>query len=97
MKLIIDIPEETVNEIKDNVMFAGTIPSEILWDVTSAIVNGTLLPKGHGKLVDVGQCDRKLFYKQCGGEDSLITVKSAFDMLMSLPPIIEADTTESED
>ena len=30
-------------------MFAGTIPSEIRWDVTSAIVNGTPLPKGHGR------------------------------------------------
>lgn len=45
MKLIIDIPEENVNEIKDNAMFAGSIPSEILWDVTSAIVNGTPLDK----------------------------------------------------
>ena len=57
----------------------------------------TLEQEPNTRLVDVGQCDRKLFYKQCGGEDSLITVKSAFDMLMSLPPIIEADTTESED
>jgi len=40
MELIIDITEETVTKIKDNVMFACTIPSEILWDVTSAIVNG---------------------------------------------------------
>lgn len=45
MKLIIDIPEKIVNEIKDNAMFAGTIPSEILWDVTSAIVNGIPLDK----------------------------------------------------
>ena len=40
MQIVIDIPEKTVNEIKDNAMFAGTIPSEILWDVSSAIVNG---------------------------------------------------------
>lgn len=40
MKLVIDIPEETVNEIKDNVMFACSIPSDIRWDVTSAIANG---------------------------------------------------------
>jgi len=40
MKLIIDIPAETVNKIKDNVMFTGSISSDIRWDVTSAIVNG---------------------------------------------------------
>lgn len=41
MQLVIDIPEKTVNEIKDNALFAGSILSEIRWDVTSAIVNGT--------------------------------------------------------
>lgn len=55
------------------------------------IANGIPLPKGYNRLIDVGQCDRKLFYQQCGGANSLITVKSAFDMLMSLPTIIEAD------
>ena len=52
IELVIKIPEDTVNKIKDNIMFAA-IPSEILWDVTSAIVNSTPLPKGHGRLKDV--------------------------------------------
>ena len=52
IELVIKIPEKTVNDIKDNAMFAGSISSEILWDVTSAIVNGTPLPKGHGDLKD---------------------------------------------
>jgi hypothetical protein len=56
----------------------------------------TPIPKGYGRLIDVGQCDRKLFYQQCGGEDSLITVKSAFDMLMALPTIIDADKENKE-
>ena len=43
MKLIIDIPEDTAKEIKDNAMFAESIASQIKWDVTSAIVNGTPL------------------------------------------------------
>lgn len=70
-------------------------PKMIVDELDEAVANGTPLPKGHGDLIDVGQCDRKLFYQQCGGADSLITVKSAFDMLMSLPKIIEADK-ESE-
>lgn len=44
MKLIIDIPEDTVKEIKDNAMFAEPIASQIKWDVTGAIVNGTPIP-----------------------------------------------------
>ena len=43
MKLIVDIPEETINEIKDNAMFAGSLSSDIRWDVSSAIKNGTPL------------------------------------------------------
>lgn len=59
--------------------------------LVESIQNGTPLPKGHGNLKDVGKCDRKLFYQQCGGANSLINVKTAFDMLLSLPTIIEAD------
>ena len=44
MKVLIDIPEDTVKEIKDNVMFAESIASQIKWDVTGAIVNGTPIP-----------------------------------------------------
>jgi len=54
MKVVIDIPEETVNTIKDNAMFAKEVVSSIKWDITNAIVNGTPLPKGHGRLIDYG-------------------------------------------
>lgn len=92
MQIVIDIPEEKYNMIK-NKIYCGIYDAEVY----KAISNGTPLPEGHGRLIDVGQCDRKLFYQQCGGADSLITVKSAFDMLMSLPTIIEADKVESEE
>ena len=39
MKLVIEIPEETVTKIKDNAMFAPNIDSDIKWDITNAIVN----------------------------------------------------------
>ena len=51
IELVIKISEETVNEIKDNIMFSGSIPSDIRWDVTSAIVKGKPLPKGYGRLI----------------------------------------------
>lgn len=82
-ELVIKIPEDEYFIIKKS-------NAPLTW-AEHLIKNGTPLPKGHGKLIDVGQCDRKLFYQQCGGADSLITVKSAFDMIMSLPTIIEAD------
>lgn len=52
IELVVKIPKKTVNEIKDNAMLAGSISSDIRWDVTSAIVNGIPLPKGNGRLVD---------------------------------------------
>ena len=52
IELVIKIPEKTINEIKDNAMFAGSISSDIRWDITSAIVNGIALPEGHGTLKD---------------------------------------------
>ena len=86
MQIVIDIPEEAYNLLQnDGVDWLGAE------HILNAVANGTPLPKGHGRLIDVGQCDRKLFYQQCGGAGSLITVKAAFDMLMSLPKIIEAD------
>ncbi len=41
------------------------------------------------RLVNIDDCNRELFYEQMGGKDSLITVETAFNMLMSLPVITE--------
>lgn len=92
IELVIKIPEEKYNKLvmkEEHIRACGSYYPVMILD-------GIPLPKGHGDLIDVGQCDRKLFYQQCGGADSLITVKSAFDMLMSLPAIIEADTESEE-
>lgn len=95
IELVIKIPEEAKqafdcaesNDLKGSYYDHGGV-------IGKAIKNGTPLPKGHGNLKDIGKCDRKLFYQQCGGANSLITVKTAFDMLLSLPTIIEADKAE---
>ena len=57
MKIIIDIPEVTANEIKDNAMFAKEIASSVKWDITSAIVNGTPLNEVLDKIRDVISCN----------------------------------------
>lgn len=44
------------------------------------------------RLNNLDNCNRDLFYKQMGGKDNLITVETAFDMLMALPVVsVEAD------
>ena len=89
VELIIKIPK--VLYVKG---FEDIFSEEEKKELIMAIGNGIPLPKKYDKLIDIGQCDRELFYQQCGGADSLITVKSAFDMLMSLPIIIETESEE---
>ena len=96
MELVIKIPEEIRLALINNIQLSVNQWSTLDSYIEQAVINGTPLPKGHGNLIDVGQCDRKLFYKQGGGANSLITLKSAFDMLMALPPIIEADKVEGK-
>ena len=89
IELVIKIPEKTVNEIKDNVMFAGSISSEILWDVTDAIVNSTPLPKGHGRLVDASDLLKSLM-KYIDGD------KTLGQCVDDTRTIVEADRGEKE-
>ena len=88
IELVIKIPKEEYDLIVNDEAYGLNV-------LTRAIAKGKKLPKGHGDLKDIEKCDRKLFYQQCGGANSLITVKTAFDMLLSFPTIIEADK-ESE-
>lgn len=83
MKLIIDIPEEKYNMIK-NKMYCGIYDAEVY----ESIANGTPLPKGHGK---IGDLDRlyNVFEKNVVSADAF---KELFDYA---PTIIEADTEES--
>lgn len=97
VELIIKIPKEDYKAIKNMAVVGDmTIPY-----VFNAIRNGTLLPKGHGKLVDVNSIPE---------EDRNITVKSllypgtiAFagaitleKYVNSLPTIIKADKEREE-
>ena len=94
MEIVIKISEKTVNEIKDNAMFADSISSDIRWDITSAIVNGIPLPKGHGKLKDIDK-----FLKRVEGDrkhECYLHSWTIDDVLQRLdswyaPIIIEAD------
>lgn len=96
INLVIKIPKETVNAIKDNAMFAGSIPSEILWDVTSAIANGTPLPKGHGRLIDADAL-RVCFYDSSAYQEGENFCYYSVKDINNAPTIIEADEGVSEE
>lgn len=67
IELVIKISEKTVNDIKDNAMFAKPIADHIKWDVTSAIVNGTILPKRHGR---IGNLDKLIQTMKARNDDN---------------------------
>ena len=96
IELIIKMPEEVYESIQDN-DYCGISNS----DMYNAIVNGTPLPKGHGRLIDADALDRDLENAKVNLGDAL---SEAFDdgltwaseVTSKLLTIIEADK-ESED
>ena len=89
MKLVIDIPEHFYeNNIKKD------LPIYLTEDNIVAI-----LPKGHGKIVDIGKViDSKC--NECGhirGVTCTIPCYEVRRMLSDAPTIVEADTAESEE
>lgn len=94
IELVIKIPEEEYEDI---------INSEDcgLHRLTRAIAKGTLLPKGHGRLIDISkldndriESDNPIIYLTINGE---YIEAVSLDYLYSLQTIIEADKAESED
>ena len=77
MKLIIDIPEEIMEYIKNNVVYID--------EIANAIKNGTPLPKGHGDLKDMDDIYEALE----GWNDDTGWIVDAIDC--HAPTIIEAD------
>ena len=88
MKLIIDIPEEMYNDA--NILIVKDFP-----EIKKAIVNGTPLPKHHGKIVDIGrldddrmESDNPIIYLTANGE---YTEAVSLDYLNDLPAIIPSN------
>ena len=91
MQIVIDIPEEEYEEI---------IYSEDcgLHTLTRAIANGTPLPKGHGKIIDVDDLLDRICLDDTdeNREDNVGEIVTLEDIDF-IPAIIEADKAESED
>ena len=97
IELVVKIPDVIYEGVKMDRVLDTSI--EIVLD---AIKNGTPLPKGHGKLVDVNEVEEYLNDIQLeldgwGETDSAIEIaKAKLGLDYSIDPIIEAET-EVED
>ena len=88
MEIVINIPDELYNKYVSVYLSRGN-GKTITYNLLKAIKNGTPLPKGHGRIVDISPLEFKI-----GDEDAYGTEYSNVDFyyeLIALPTIIEAD------
>lgn len=100
MKIVIAIPETAYNYFAQGLRFTDDVEMAIL-----AIVDGTPLPKGHGRLIDADEFE-ETFGKMCPSDCGACDPKRKTDgrgrwydtclLIDEAPTIIEADNTGSE-
>jgi len=108
MHIVIDLPDEVYELLK----YFGPVldpdykkEDDVRITLTKAVLRGTPLPKGHGRLIDADELD-ELFGQECVGDCGACMPKRKTDgrgrwydtcsLIDVAPTIIEADT-ESED
>jgi len=98
MKIVIDIDDEQVLfDIKNRGLEGESETDKV---IINALYNGTILPEGHGRLIDADELIKQLeatanieWNMQVGSSKGLI---DAIDIVDDIPTIIEADDGESD-
>jgi hypothetical protein len=96
MKIVIDIDDDIAHGIiEGNNDEPRNIVRSFQATIADAIQNGTILPKGHGRLIDVQDAaDDLMEYKEIGifGNYDKLTIRGCIDRIENhVKPIIEAD------
>ena len=98
MQIVIDIPEDDYKFIKDIQDYISGRRSgrQIEYNIINAILNGTPLPKGHGRLIDADalkECEQKWSCDyEPDGYSHVVEIRDIDDE----PTIIEADKEQEE-
>lgn len=96
MQIVIDIPEDNYYDALQYVELPVNTEFENL--MISAIKNGTPLPKGHGRLIEVSkdlECELWTYTRYTGIDEA--PYEDATNALELAPTIIEADRAEGSD
>ena len=93
MQIVIDINEEEYEDILNGIEHAriAGVPIGIL---NQAIENGTPLPKGYGRLIDINDIE---WAKHKEERNYMEYEVIDWEDILNAPTIIEADTERSED
>lgn len=66
IELVIKIDEEQYEHIKHMTMYEVKDYHALMYDICERIKNGTLLPKGHGRLIDADTLEYTCNSDECG-------------------------------
>ena len=94
-QIVIDISNDTYNRCKNERV--GLLPFDI-HEVCNAIKNGTVLSKGHGRLVDADTLQRTYCEDNCGARKCTDAMDRCvfIGAVLEAPTIIEADKEGQE-
>ena len=88
MQIVIEIPEAIIKDAKDSPNYYPSYLFEKIW---KAVANGTILPKGHGRIADMDEAIKCI--EDVEGEDAIWAI-GLIDWACSKRTIIEADRSE---
>lgn len=99
MKIVIDINEEDYKKILAN---ADIVNKRKKHTLEEAVLNGTPLPKGHGRLIDGDELDGVMYHEAFEKDTDLqkcdsgcwVRYKMFENKMADAPTIIEADKEE---
>lgn len=94
MKIVIDIDEISREQLFDIANNGFDVPIGLENIMMKSIVNGTPLPKNHGRLIDADEAKENMMYAMCGTgyQTKAMNVLNEYNT----PTIIEADKEEEE-
>ena len=95
MKIVIDIPEEIYQYMQSRFMYQGGDETYLSLSEKSgiAIKNGTVLPKGYGRLIDADAYLRNTPIKNA--DDTWIKESYVYESIINAPTVIEADKEDN--
>ena len=93
MQIVIDIPECVYKSISSGKF---DIDGYFKQNLSDTFRNGTLLPKGHGRLIDADKAIYEINEMKVQGETSIMAVILAKVLIRGSKTVIEADDEEGE-
>ena len=87
MKIVIDIPEEEYNYYRDDSNFWGYSK------LREIILNGTPLPKGHGRIIDESEITSFYYHEETAKSKNSGAITLTWNVIdgTDAPTIIESD------